>query len=462
MPARDQDQDLDSSVSSSESDAFICIKFPQSVDQTRFDNLATALSAMLVAYVSCSSVTFCSSVMSHAASNLDPLLTMVDLITIDISSAITVVTGFACCHVYRTSDTEASMYRQLLVFFVADLWMATVLACFIGSLWRLALQSFHFVDLLLTLGEGLTSFRQFEYSQHPDAAHTMNPFAWLVMCMFIPAVLLPNTYRATEWLHVTFHDLGVYVIIVLCSSGVLLFSVFASLHDDTNILYSSASSVGYRMLEFNMGVNLYYLMYVCEVGTIMVIDVLARLKLVVMTLFACAWWSEFGVRMRANHNETCVRLYYFNTCLVDHPGVLIRGSILGVGIVSWYYTDRDVQPSLIEPLWMLLNCMSTVLMCFPLFVCVKGGLQLSFAPDMVNQNSALLSLLMPISVFCIVYVYNLRIKPLFVQDLQNIFFDCHGWVLFRRPSARRDSSEPGRGSENPAAAPQTSCPSTAL
>ena len=365
---------------------------------------------------------------------------MTDLVTIDISSAFNVVMGYTCCHVYRASDTEFDMYRKISVFFVSDLWLATLLSCFLGSLWHLSLHTFHFIDLLLTIGEGLTSLRQFEFNQHEEAAHTLNPFAWLITCLFIPAFLLPYTYSATERMHSAFNDFGIYVIVTLCVSGVLLFSVFASLHDNTNIFYSSASSVGYRMLEFNMGVNLYYLTYVREPVTMMIVTVTARLKVVVMTLFACVWWSEFGVKQRASQTETCVRLYHFNACLVDHPGVLLRGCLLGISVVAWACADTDTTIHHIQPLTLMMNYMSMVLLCFPLFIVIKGGLQLSFTTAMVDQNSALLSLLMPVSVFCMVYAYNLHIKPLFEHDLQTILFECYRRIHFRRRSAQPDSS----------------------
>ena len=127
--------------------------------------------------------------MTHYPSNLDPVLTMIDLVTIDITSALTVLTGFICTHVYRTSETSPETYRQTFIFFVADMWLSTVLACFFGSLYAFSVQRFQSQDIPLTLLDGLTSVRQLEFNQAKTAPHTLNPFAWPVICMFIPSQL---------------------------------------------------------------------------------------------------------------------------------------------------------------------------------------------------------------------------------------------------------------------------------
>lgn len=389
------------------------------------------------------------------------MVTMIDLFTIDITSSLMVVIGFTCCHVFIASDATHETYRHVFIFYIADAWLATILSCFFGSLYAISVGKFHAQDIILTLVEGLTTLRQIELSQAPGAAHSLNPFAWPVLCMFIPVYLLPRTYNATAKMHTSLKDFGIYIIIVLCSSGIVLISIFASLHDNSNIFYSNASCVAYRMLEFNLGVNLFYLVSLKESGTMLVLYVCNRLKMLIVTIFACVWWSEFGVSIE-KATVPCVRLYHFNSCLTDHPGILIRGCFLGTSIIAWNYHERQLSTWLGSPCQALMTSISSVLLCSPLYFIFKGALQFSFGTTMVNENSSLLSLLMPVFVFCIVYAYNLRVKPVIHNDIDIIARDVHARFIVpvKQRFANQDSAPSPTESHTPEAGSRTFSQST--
>ena len=69
----------------------------------------------------------------------------------------------------------------------------------------------------------------------------------------------------------------------------LLVSIFASLRDESNIFYANASAVSYRWLEFNLGVNFYYLATINEPFTMTLMIFTERIKYVIIAVYVCVW-----------------------------------------------------------------------------------------------------------------------------------------------------------------------------
>ena len=412
---------------------YVVFEFARAEDRVRFENVAAALTVLLAVYVSCSGVTFCSSGMLRVASNLYAVRVMVDLVTIDVTSSASVVAGFLCAHVYVASEMAAAVYHRLFLFFLIDMWFATVLSCFVGGLYAVATGTFRWPDLALTLFEGVTSVRVLDFQQSAAAPHSLNTFAWLVMCMFVPAAMLPGTLRVARGVNEAFGELGVYVVLVLCGTGVLMFSVFALIQDDSNVFYGNATGLGYRMLEVNLGINAYYLL--TETGAGMLTDFLTRLKIVILTVFAFAWWSELGAPAEVS-DGVCVRLYHFNPCIRDPPGVLLRWCLLGLSVVVWVFHETPVSLWLTEPVQAAMNAVSTVLLCCPVFTATKGMLELTFGSAIVNRNAALLSLIMPVTAFSVVWAYNMHMKVVLQRDVCGLVCDCTARVraAWRQPT----------------------------
>ena len=428
-------------------------------DAVFFSNVSACTVILQLVFVMASSVIFCSSVMTHAPSNLDGLLGVLDLMVVDVTSASTVLLGIVCTHMYSASTATTALYQHAFASVFVDMWLATLMAVFFGSLYQLSIRSFHVQDIGLTVAEGLTSVRLFDFHQSPEAPHSINTFAWPVLCLLMPAYMLPSTFRATVWMHETLHEVGVLLIICVCVSGVLLVSIFASLRDESNIFYANASAVSYRWLEFNLGLNFYYLATINEPITMTLMIFTERIKYVIVAVYVCVWWAEFGVPVELR--PTCIRVYHFGSCITDHPGVLIRGCFLGVCLATWitHVTYRPLAADVsIET---LLRSQSTVLFCTPCFYIIKGALNTSFGDANVNANAALLALCMPVIAYAAVRGYDTYMKPRIQHEATHMVHEiaatcsrlcgaCGGAIcgcstLFTRAFALRGSPSPVPG-----------------
>ena len=68
-----------------------------------------------------------------AVSNLDAVRVMFDIITIDVSSAASVLAGFTCTHTYKMSQVPPPTSHSLFVFFLGR---HVVSNCVVLLLWR--------------------------------------------------------------------------------------------------------------------------------------------------------------------------------------------------------------------------------------------------------------------------------------------------------------------------------------
>lgn len=395
--------------------------FQTEEDAVYFFNISVCTIMLQAVFVLCSSIIFCSSVMTHSPSNLDALLGVIDLLVVDATSASTVLLGNLCTHVYTASTATTEMCSRAFATLFIDIWLATILTMFFGGLYKLVTKDLHVQDFGLTLVEGLTSVRIFDVHQSPHAPHSLNMFAWPVLCIVIPAYLLPYTFRATLWMHETLHEAGVLFIILMCISGVLLVSIFASLHDESNIFYANASAVTYRTLEFNLGVNLYYLATINEPYTMSLMVFTERVRVVILAVYVCVWWAEFGIPV--TQKQTCIRVYHFGSCINDHPGVLIRGCFLGACIVAWVtHVPRRLVEKCVS-VWTVLAAQGVVLFSAPCFYILKGALIVSFGDSIVNANASLLSIGMPAVLYAAVWAYCVYMKPKIVHETVQIIRD---------------------------------------
>ena len=265
------------------------------------------LSVLLVVYITCSAVTVCSSVLSGHVSRVDALVQVVDVCTIDVASAFMVLTGFLSTHAYKKSIQDPLEFQNLVMFMMIDVWASTMLACMIGSLYLISVHRFAAVHLPLTIFEGLTTVRQLEVSQAPRAAHTLNVFGLLVMC--IPILLLcgPYSLMLMQKLHSTYSQVGRYVPVAASVSAITTISILSSVDSSSNLFYVSASSVSYRMLEFNLGSSIFHLLHVAIGHAHSVLATVKRFSLWVVVFFLVLWWSRFGAPWEVQEDTTCRR-----------------------------------------------------------------------------------------------------------------------------------------------------------
>jgi hypothetical protein len=101
------------------------------------------------------------------------------------------------------------------------------------------------------------------------------------------------------------------------------------------------------------------------------------------------------------------------------------------------FHETPVSLWLTEPLRAAMNAVSTVLLCCPVFTAVKGALELTFGAAIVSRNAALLSLILPVAAFCVVWAYNLHVKAVLQRDACGLACDCAAAVRrWMRPTAQ--------------------------
>lgn len=413
------------SCGSNEMSGSIFFEFDDSRDRQIFQNIALKLCYLIAAYLLVSSITFCGSMLfypDNQHAQLQYILLMNDMVTIDITSAIFVVSGFLTCFVFKRSVDCPR--RNLYMFLWSDMWVATVITIFVATIQHILRHNMSWNSLGLTLFEGITSVRIFDIYQDPASSHSWNTFAWPVQCMLIPMYLMPNTYEYTHRLHHSFKDLGLYLIGFFCSIGIILFSTFTSLEPNTSVFYSNASNLGYRIIEYNLGVNLLYLYTCAEPFTTIMFQVFGTCETLIWVVFACVWWSEIGIVANVTE-ESCIRLYYVNGCMRDHAAVLLRGCVLGTCIIASAIRCLTQQPHDAKIDNILMTTLSSVLLCTPMFIVISGLLEFSFTLHAVQDNAAVISICMPSITLCIVYVYNLRCKAKIVDELMPVHERLH-------------------------------------
>ena len=123
------------------------------------ETLMRYCSILAVLYLVCSVITFCSSAYTGEYSMLDSVLVMVDLMTIDISSAFFVSAGLTATVLYLGASAARHQFlvRSTVLSMLTDMCIATVAVLILGSLHALLMHSFKWGDVAFTLLEGVTT-----------------------------------------------------------------------------------------------------------------------------------------------------------------------------------------------------------------------------------------------------------------------------------------------------------------
>ena len=88
-------------------------------------------------------------------SNANALLKMAHVMSIDVTSAFFVLTGFVGAYVHNSMSIEeyTNFCVVLWSFIMTDVWVATFVSIIMGTVFTLSRGRFHCVDLILTVLE---------------------------------------------------------------------------------------------------------------------------------------------------------------------------------------------------------------------------------------------------------------------------------------------------------------------
>jgi hypothetical protein len=204
----------------------------------------------------------------HHDSAVDAVIMTSHVFAIDATSAIFVVTGFFSAYIFANVPLgdRVEMCKMFALYVLIDVWVVGLWTLVAGSIFHLLRGSFRAEDVALSAVESILCLRAFEIQQGQNGWHTMNPSAWPIFCFFWGTLFTPITISANERLRQCQAGAEVIVPWINASGPILILSLFALVHDNSNIFYFNASHVGYRILEYNLGICIYSSMVSCPAG----------------------------------------------------------------------------------------------------------------------------------------------------------------------------------------------------
>jgi hypothetical protein len=352
----------------------------------------------------------------RGSSPVDAFVMTSHILAIDVSSAFFVLAGFFSAYTFCNiaSADRAELCKVVALYTLVDVWLAALLSLLFGSIFHLAQHSFRAHDLALTALEGLTSVRAFELRQDPQSWHSLNPTWWPVLCLLYCFLLTPCTITGNERLRRCHPRAGILIPWLNASMPIVVISLFALVHDDTNIFFINASNLGYRLLEFNLGICFYNAMSHCPHAFWKFAAIVRATSPYVLAAFVGTWWAQLGAPLRASQ-ETCVRMYYFSPCISMHHGFLMRGCFLGVTLLCSVVTSSEEWMERVAKFapvhsHSLSSCITATLITWPACYVVHLLLEANFGPQLVHDNAALLVLVVPHLVFAVAMLWDTSSK----------------------------------------------------
>lgn len=349
---------------------------------------------------------------------VDSVLLASHVFVIDATSAIFVVTGFFAAYIFANvpPNDRVELCKMFALYVLIDVWLVCCLTVVAGSVFHLARHSFRAQDVVLTVIESILSLRALDMQQGEEHWHSMNPSSWPVLCFFWATIMTPLTLAGNERLRQCHAGAEVVVPWINASGPILIISLFALVHDNSNIFYINASHVGYRALEFNLGICIYSSMISWPVSFWKVSLAMSSLTPYVLACFVMLWWAELGQPV-ARYSGACIRMYTFSPCIKMHHGFLMRGCFLGTTLVCRVVTSSEDAMRKVACCWApshshtLTASMVGVLLIWPCCYIVHLILEINFGLQLVRENTALLMLCVPFVAFALALIWDSSWKP---------------------------------------------------
>lgn len=412
--------DADSVSSSGSSSSWLEVRFQQQGDAKRFVEFLRLCILFAAIHTVSAATSFFSSLYPvqpgaparHSA--VDAFLASSNIMAIDISSAFFVVTGFFCAFTVANINSAdiKTLYKIVLLNTLLDAWLATLLSIVFGSLFHLMRHAFAVHDIALTALEGFTCLRTLELRQDPTAMHSLNPSAWPVMCVLYAFLLTPWTMSSNNRLHGCYPSAGLFLLLVNALVPIVTISLFALLHEDTNIFFINSTHFGYRLLEYNIGICFFMCVQKYPVICTKFTYAVTCLYPLVTVIFLLLWWAQLGTPVAPSYG-TCIRMYYFSPCVQMHHGFLMRGCFLGITLLCKItLSQQQTQDTILHNevlhstgIW-LASSVSSVLFIWPACYILHIILEINFSLTLVHENATLLVVLVPVITFMLSWLWN--------------------------------------------------------
>jgi hypothetical protein len=244
-------------------------------------------------------------------SAVDEFLMTSHVFAIDTTSAMFVVTGFFSAYTFSNVPVcdRREICKIIAIYTLIDVWLTGSISISAGTIFHLIRHSFSARDVALTAVKSALSLCALDVHQDREHWHSLNPTAWPVLCLFWATLLTPLTLAGNERLRKCHPGASVVIPWANACAQILIISLFALVHDNSNIFYMNAANVGYRVLEFNLGICVYSSMVACPAGFWRVAGVVSSLWGYVLAVFVTLWWAQLGAPVPP-HSGACIRLYF--------------------------------------------------------------------------------------------------------------------------------------------------------
>jgi len=381
--------------------------------QSQLPNLQTLLrmcNLMAACYLVCSAVTFCSSAYTGPGSALDAVLVMFDVVCIDVSSALFVLTGCATATLSMSTPTQnVRLTRHMALCILIDLYIAVCLSILVGSAHALTLGRFHWRDLAFTALEGITTLRALDFRQSSSAPHSYNVSGWPVQSLLWCVLSVKSLLALDAVIVDRAPAIADALICLLALAGIMLFTAFGSLQPTSNIFYANASSVTYRSMEFNLGVHAVFL-YARHPPFVAAMHKACQKAFVFVTMaVVTVWVAEVGRVLPPTSEGNCLRLYFRNACLQDHHGFFLRGCVMALFLLL--YSDSNKPRHLQREMRISMTLVSAVCLCWPVYLAVKLAMDFTFGNTVIDTNRPVV-VMMSISILAVTAgAYQVLIHP---------------------------------------------------
>lgn len=369
-------------------------------DDTRFACFASIIFVSCFTYVVCSVIGFFTSVHLNATSRVDFLAVSADVVAIDLSSAIHVLTGFVVSQILETQvqETIKPYIKYVIVYVLIDSWIATFVASLFGSLFYLTELQFHYQDLGITFLEGLTGLQVLDWSQRSDMWHSLNNPIWFLHCVTCAAISVPFGLQGIQKFATIFPHYTHYFVLINSLLPIIVISFFSVYHTNSNVFYVNVTSVAYRLLECNLGIAVYYQVKTQHMLTLRFLELLTFCFKGIVVMFAMIWWTHLGLPITRS-DANCIRLYHYSPCIKWHNAFLMRGCLVGLTFIAVVGFDSKrvrVTDSFLHELKLLPTMVS---LCYPVSYIICLMLQVNFTRALMLENTILI-------VFCIPFLLH--------------------------------------------------------
>jgi hypothetical protein len=417
------------------------LAFQLEKDALRFKMFSSIMCFTAYLYSIASSSMFFSSlypVTDEAAgsSPVDAFLMTSHVFAIDTTSAVFVTSGFFAAYTFANvpKHDRLDMCKMFAIYVLIDVWLVGLMTLVFGSIFHLIHHSFQPRDVALTVIESVFCLRALDIEQDRGHWHSLNPSAWPILCLFWATLLTPLTLAGNERLRLCHAGAGLLIPWVNASAPILIISLFALVHDNTNIFYINTAHVGYRILEFNFGICLHSSMTAFPACFWKLAVVVGSLWVYVLAFFVALWWAQLGTPVQ-QYAGTCIRMYNFSPCIKTHHGFLMRGCLLGATLVCRVVTSSEDTMAKITACFapahahVLTSSMAAVLLTWPVCYVVHLLLEANFGLQLVGENAALLTLVVPNIAFALALLWDTSWKArvfLLVESFVDSAVCTHG------------------------------------